>query len=1023
MATKPIRIAPDEAARRRALNPEISALVQAPAGSGKTELLIQRYLSLLPRVAEPESVVAITFTIKAAGEMRGRILEALRSANGPQPEQPHEIVTWRLAREALEHDRIRRWRLSEDPSRMRIQTIDALCLSLARRLPVLSGFGGHPTPNENAGSLYARASDRTVCLLEEDGPASGAVQVLLRHLGNDLTTLSRLFQQMLSRRDQWLRLLGGGAADTALLRHTLERNLSRLPEIEASSYSPTQWLILEALLQLIPHAVTHLRDEFRRAGQVDFIEVSLAARQALGPQEQPTDLALALGEQIEHLLIDEMQDTSRTHFEIIERICNGWESADPTGSIRTLFLVGDPMQSIYRFREADVNIFLELQRGAAVLPLEPISLSANFRSERGIVDWINGAFSQVFSKTSDPSIGAVSYTASTVVNPAEREPAVQVHALIGKNAAVEASLVARLAQEAVEAGDHTAILVRARTHLPAIVSELKRRTEANAKLRFRAVDVDSLNERPVIADLIALTRALLHPADRTSWLAVLRAPWCGLILTDLSRLAGDDSKALIPDLLRNPGVSLDGRKRLARVAPILLEGLDRARRLALPDLVEDVWIALDGPRCLSSPEEHVDARAFLRLLGELGVGGSLSSFAELELRTAQLFAAPDPESPALLEILTIHKAKGLEFDTVIVPGLGHQTRPEERELLTWTTSAHGDILIAPIRSQWDEQDEISKHVREAEAARDFEESKRLLYVAATRAKRQLHLIGHNVLKKDQTLSQPRKGALLRHLWPIVQPEFEAARLALLSKPSSQSAFNFASSRLVRRLPADWPGGALPPGPEISPQAVTFEWAGETPRQVGRVVHGWLHRIATTGARPPSLATLRAALQHAGVSKHELEEAAARAHDALEATLADSRGRWILSRHDDDRREYELTGRAADQTIRVIVDCTFIDNGVRWVVDFKTSSHQGGSVDAFIDNEVERYRAQLERYASLLRLLGPEPVRLGLYFPLLQGWREWELPVNRDAASATLNQDAASDSNDAVRSQDATHPLG
>jgi ATP-dependent exoDNAse (exonuclease V) beta subunit len=550
--------------------------------------------------------------------------------------------------------------------------------------------------------------------------------------------------------------------------------------------------------------------------------------------------------------------------------------------------------------------------------------------------------------------------------------------------------VANLAEEAVGAGDHTAILVRARTRLPAIVKELKRRAESNAKLRFRAVDVDPLSARAVITDLTALTRALLHPADRASWLAVLRAPWCGLTLADLSALAGRDTKAVIPGLLSEAAVSPDAEKRLARTAPILLEGLARSRRVRLRDLVEDVWTALGGPYCLSSREEHEDARVFLDLLGEMDAGGSLSSFGELEARTAQLFAAADPESPGLLEIMTIHKAKGLEFDTVIVPGLGYQTRPDERELLTWTTTAGGEILMAPIRSQWEEQDEISQHVRAAESARDIEESKRLLYVAATRAKRQLHLIGHNELKRDKTLSQPRSGTLLRHLWPIVEADFEKTRRAAHDVPPlQQTAFEFASPRVIRRLPSDWPGELLPPGPEPTPHAVTFEWAGETPRHVGRVVHGWLQRMATVGAPAPSVETLRAALMHAGVPSLELDEAARRARQALEATLADSRGRWILSRHDDDRREYELTGRIGDEIIRAVVDCTFVDNGVRWVVDFKTSFHEGGAVDAFLDNEVERYRAQLGRYASLLRRLGPERIQLGLYFPLLQGWREWE----------------------------------
>src|SRR5689334_23523573 len=101
---------PDSAERERALDARRSFIVQAPAGSGKTELLIQRFLALLARVDRPEEIAAITFTIKAAAEMRGRIFEALgRARREPCPETPHEARTWQLAREALERNDALGW--------------------------------------------------------------------------------------------------------------------------------------------------------------------------------------------------------------------------------------------------------------------------------------------------------------------------------------------------------------------------------------------------------------------------------------------------------------------------------------------------------------------------------------------------------------------------------------------------------------------------------------------------------------------------------------------------------------------------------------------------------------------------------------------------------------------------------------------------------------------------------------------------------------------------------------------------
>ena len=138
----------DAAARAAALDPEASFIVQAPAGSGKTSLLVQRLLTLLARVDEPEQIVAITFTRKAAAEMRVRLLEALGEAHGPEPDSEHERLTRRLAQAVLARDAERGWNLVRNSARLRLQTFDALCAALVRRLPLASGLGGMPRVEE-----------------------------------------------------------------------------------------------------------------------------------------------------------------------------------------------------------------------------------------------------------------------------------------------------------------------------------------------------------------------------------------------------------------------------------------------------------------------------------------------------------------------------------------------------------------------------------------------------------------------------------------------------------------------------------------------------------------------------------------------------------------------------------------------------------------------------------------------------------------------------------------------------------
>jgi ATP-dependent exoDNAse (exonuclease V) beta subunit len=177
--------------------------------------------------------------------------------------------------------------------------------------------------------------------------------------------------------------------------------------------------------------------------------------------------------------------------------------------------------------------------------------------------------------------------------------------------------------------------------------------------------------------------------------------------------------------------------------------------------------------------------------------------------------------------------------------------------------------------------------------------------------------------------------------------------------------------------------------------VEFDWATETARHVGTVVHRELQRIARDGmANGAGVAAARRRyvdeLAELGVPAERRPAAAERIATAVRRTLDDERGRWLLDeRHASSANEFALTGQIDGTLVSVIIDRTFIDEeGTRWIVDYKTSSHEGANVDGFLASEQERYRAQLERYASLMRHLGPEPIHLGLYFPLLSAWRSW-----------------------------------
>ncbi|MBL8518644.1 MAG: UvrD-helicase domain-containing protein [Betaproteobacteria bacterium] len=1131
----------DQAARTAALDVSQSFIVQAPAGSGKTELLIQRCLALLAVVDEPEEIAAITFTRKAAAEMVERVLGALTLARGPEPDAPHRRATWRLARAVAARDATRGWHLADNPSRLRMQTIDSLSASLTRQMPLIARFGAQPAISEDAARLYADAARATLALLESTEPVADDVAVLLTHLDNNLPRATELLAAMLARRDQWLRhirrvgqrehleaalanirregmaaalaaapasladmleigawaggnlaLAGGDSPIRALLevdgipgddesdlplwaglaellltkkdgwRRRLTKDegfpaeggkaekelaksmkarlaehiealagaedfraaLANIRTLPPCEYSQAQWAVLEAIARLLPRATAELWSVFAAQGECDFAEIAQAASRALGTAEAPTDLALALDYRIRHLLVDEFQDTSFTQFELLEKLTAGWQAGDG----RTLFLVGDPMQSIYRFREAEVGLFLKARaRGIGGVALTPLTLSVNFRSRAGVVDWVNATFAACMPAREDITLGAVPHVRAEAFHDAAAGDAVRMHALFADQPETEAARVVSLirAAQAERPQGSIAILVRSRPALMDIVPALKA-----AGLAFRAVDIDPLAGRAAVRDLAALTRALIHPADRIAWLAILRAPWCGLTLADLHALCVRDEDGREPvlwDALREPVMRLspEGEARAVKLVDALAPVLADARRGALRGRVERAWRRLGGPATVDPQGGLEDAALYLDHLATEEEAGTLPDLVAFEQSLAQLFAAPDPTADERLVVMTLHKAKGLEFDTVIIPGLARKPRPDDRQLMTWVERVareagdteegedgeESELLLAPVTATGEATDAISAAIRALAAQREAYERTRLLYVGATRARERLHLLATLPRKLDRegavALKSPPAASLLMSLWSAVGAEIEAASAAT---PWRESAVNETTQARppLTRLAADW----VPP-PEDAPdpalrifasaaqvgetEAVIFDWASPAARHIGTVTHRWLQRIAEQGldAWPTerieqSRPGIARALRQLGVADDALDAAIARVASALARTLADARGRWILSTRAEAACEVRLTGLVGNRQFDAVIDRLFTDSdGTRWIIDYKTGGHEGGNVDAFLDNEVARYRPQLDRYAALIKAqAGAAPIRLALYFPLLSGWREW-----------------------------------
>lgn len=1146
--------AADQSVRDLALDAQQSFIVQAPAGSGKTELLTRRVLTLLCTVDEPEEILAITFTRKAASEMRQRVIEALTDAASQEaPSDPYKLEGWTLARQVLARDEQLRWQMIRNPQRLNLRTIDGLATRLAHRLPVTSTLGAPTSPVDKADALYKQAAQRFI------ESHLDSLDLVLLHLGNKLEKAQSLLAGLLAKRDQWKRHVYAAGDDHHQLRSILEGMLAELVEsrvenlcslqpdnledrllpclvkaaefalldvegdidelgwemqlwhsmdslpgaqaddlngwasvahalltanngvrarltrnegfptskanaknigvdvavlkahkqnmvdildavqqspdfiealievrkLPAPVYKDEQWALLSQLLNVLPDLLIELQLVFAEAAQVDFSELSARAALALGSEDEPTDLALSMDLSLKHLLVDEFQDTSQTQFSLFEKLLSAWEPGDG----RTFFAVGDPMQSIYRFREGDVALFTQVQtHGIGPVQVTPLTLSVNFRAAPAVTQWVNQTFSSIFPKQADADSGAIPYSASQAFKTGLGS--VTVHPLIDTDKQTEAAHVAELCKTATENDpEHTvAILVRSRVQATHIFAALREHA-----LAYESVEMDLVGERMVVRDLVTLVLALRYPHDRLHWLSLLRAPFVGLGLHDLHALMGDaDTPVALIERLQDEavvaGMDAEARQRIARFMAVIEPAMQRTMRSRLMPWVESVWLQLGGPVVCEHDSDVNAAERAMALLYQLEERGELWSKATIEAAMAGLYAVAPDAQHCQIQVMTLHKSKGLEFDSVILPALDRRSRVDGTQLLNWfesTLDGKPQLLLAPFEQAGlhsNQRDRLIKLVQRAEERCNAQEKLRLLYVACTRAKSHLHLVAcaaHNVKGE---LAKPVAASLLSPLWPVLETEFTAASDAVAPDDVTPSTDSVALPKppMYARLPVDaeipvfnrfhWQNRPVTATDSKSLE-IEYQWAGRDARDIGTVIHDQLHMMAdqpddiVPENEADRVEVIRRQLKNLGMGASRLDRAVEKVSRALNNTRDDKRGRWILQEHAQSRCEWALSVPTAalvhDNSVtaepprfgpvqKVIIDRTFVDQaGVRWIVDYKTGDHEGGNLNAFLDEEQKRYADQLNRYADIMKRMEDRPVRVGLYFPMLKQWREWE----------------------------------
>ncbi|HKD60707.1 MAG TPA: UvrD-helicase domain-containing protein [Terracidiphilus sp.] len=1182
---------PDQAQRIVALDPARSVLVQAPAGSGKTDLLTRRFLRLLAEVDDPKQIVAITFTKAAAAEMRHRILSELEKASSRSESDLSgaDFSMHTLANRALNRSNQLGWRLVDLSSQLRISTIDSFCRDLAVQQPIFSGVGNNLEISENPAKLYREAARLTLERLGDPRhpDLSDAITDLLLWRDNGWKELEELLVKMLGQRDRWMHgfvlnreqdwnalrawlerpfatavrvaldhltgLLGAGACDQAHelakfacehgasdFRHLAERAefpsgpyqdsadleeargaylcvaklllkddgefrkqvnvrlgfprehlneklrlqdlieqlsdvtglqeaLAAIRILPPARYTDEDWQIIRAIFRLLRHAAGELKAVFAEAGTVDFAEVAQIARRVLRGEDQlPSDAALAVADDIRHLLVDEFQDTSRRQHEFITSLIDAW----PDRAGRTIFVVGDPMQSIYFFRDAEAELFRRVKEhgfetgDGGSLPLSPVALKANFRTDPALVAGVNDAFTKVFSEPDGSGITFDSAEAAresiqsgekrlklhlAFLERAERGNVADPDSRAQAGAAQTDEIVSLIrshlprigAARVAGAKYRIAVLGRARTALTAIAEALR-----DAAIPFRAVELEALKERPEILDAVALARALFNREDRIAWLGVLRAPWCGLSLAELHAIAGTDDATgppvPVPQALRERLGLLpeDSRRRVQRVLNAF-SSMDHLRATistaTIGTILQQLWRMLGGDLCVDDTA-RANLDLFWSLLEKLPEGEQDLVGPALDAALEDLCALPDAETSSDygVQLMTIHKSKGLEFEVVIVPDLQARSGQPGSDLLSWLERGIAEpdesgelteFLVAPLQYKGSEPGKAKSWVDRARRERETQEARRILYVAATRAREELHLFAQPLYKTEQdrslVLVEP-SNSLLATAWPAfaeeIQTRFDQWRQVETIIPAIAAAEDNiivmpspAKPTILRRLPPEYElASAIEP--DRNAESITGLGDGDPYRRhpgglqsraLGNAVHRLLEELArlrTTldwGEARRGLEAfhprITAQVRSAGISL--AESIAATAFKIVVNASYDAHGQWILGPHADAASESGWAGVVTGSLKTVRVDRIFrggpkpLQDGdeALWIIDYKTA--HADNADLFVLPELRRvYAPQLQSYAAILRNLHGDSTKLraGLYYPRMCMFDWWEI---------------------------------
>ena len=1064
----------DRDARARAVDPRFNVALEASAGTGKTRVLVDRYLNLLKAGVDPVHILAVTFTRKAATEMRDRILSSLRLA-AERGEIP--AARWRELRDRT--------------GDIAVSTIDAFCLSLLREFPLEAdldpGFSmadetevprlidealdralracrAVAREDENVALVFAQLGDRrakaglaallsrrlvapevlrrylaqgppewTVATVATrgasalrdvfagmrgglaaflgSGPAIPAFRLLARHLqwlddeaaappaaavhaafararGYFLTQDGKPRSRMVAKKSDFRT-----GADYERHRDLVLGHAPAIVTAHASYRRDLNALVARGVWRMYSIAERYYRATLDAHAVLDFPDVLLYTLKLLGQMEEFAQSRYRLESRYHHVLVDEFQDTSRAQWELVSLLVRAWgEGAGLAyqGPLEpTVFIVGDRKQSIYGFRDADVAVLGEA--GRAIAQLRPgsdvrRSISRSFRSVPALLAFVNDVCADL-DKVPGRADAFVYGEDDIFPVPAEGEPEGSplrggpgLGLIPGPDvetcAATTAAEIAALVRDGVTVRDRDTGVPR--PVRPGDVAILFRTRESHREFEdalaraglpsyvYKGLGFFDADE---IKDLLALLWYLAEPASDLRAAAFLRSRFVRLSDEALRRLAPGLAEALAvrsrgsldPPGPADPELDPADQARLAAARASSARWRARADRMPPAELVDLVLhesaygVELRGPRFQQARENLKKFRALLRRIQNRGY----ATFGRIASHLDRL--AVGDESNASLDatnavnLMTVHAAKGLEFPIVFVVNLARGTGNRRdyirigTQQVSGTASSVASVAVGDFVSEYDEDAQ----------AREREETKRLLYVALTRARDRLYL--SSVLKDGRIV--PGRGSLAEVLPPPLLDCFGTAAAGLPAEWRAASGHlhvfrGYAAVEVVASHAAPAPistdqaaADDLEPLEAVASirRATDVEVAGdagvdlaagaghESERLLGTVVHRLLQALGTTAGESSDVPALALQLLRPDEipSLADRDAFAARAAGTYRALCAHPEVRSLYSAA-EILHEVPFAFRHEGAVIRGTIDCLVrVGPGEVAVLEFKT----------------------------------------------------------------------------------------